>query len=206
MHTGSLRHSLPQLAAGRLAPAALQPVRGYPGCVVFECVGVAGVLDATIKGCERGTRVFSAGGPPQGDHLHTLTAKRKGLLIQFGGGPLPAHWDGAFEAICSGTVDVRPLLGHQVGLDEVPRALDAARGGSDMSVTFAESYGPWAVIAGARGPLDDALRERIYEQRVLAESMISRPVMKGFKAQIRAQGLFAPLPAALDALDTDADG
>lgn len=38
--------------------------------------------------------------------------------------------------------------------------------------------------------LDDALRETIYEKRVLAETMISRPVMKGFKAMIRQQGLF----------------
>lgn len=98
-----------------------------PGCVVFECVGVPGVLDSIIKGCERGTRIFSVGGPPEGDHLHTLTAKRKGINIQFGGGPSPDHWDEAFEAVCSGGLDVTPMLGRTVGLDEVPAALDAAR-------------------------------------------------------------------------------
>ena len=100
---------------------------GRAGCVVFECVGVPGVLDSIISGCERGTRIFSAGGPPEGDHLHTLTAKRKGLNIQFGGDPLPAHWNEAFEAVCSGDLDVTPMLGRSVGLDEVPAALDAAR-------------------------------------------------------------------------------
>ncbi|GGN19763.1 zinc-binding dehydrogenase [Streptomyces fuscichromogenes] len=100
---------------------------GLPGCVVFECVGVPGVLDSIIRGCERGTRIFSVGGPPEGERLHTLTAKRKGLNIQFGGGPLPAHWDEAFEAVCSGTLDVTPMLGRTVGLDDVPAALDAAR-------------------------------------------------------------------------------
>ncbi|MFF3378042.1 zinc-binding dehydrogenase [Streptomyces sp. NPDC002680] len=98
-----------------------------PGCVVFECVGVPGVLDSIIKGCEPGTRIFSVGGPPEGDHLHTLTAKRKGINIQFGGGPSPDHWDEAFEAVCSGGLDVTPMLGRTVGLDEVPEALDAAR-------------------------------------------------------------------------------
>jgi threonine dehydrogenase-like Zn-dependent dehydrogenase len=97
------------------------------GCVVFECVGIPGVLNSIIKGCTRGTRIFSSGGPPEGELLHTLTAKRKGLNIQFGGGPLPAHWDDAFEAICSGRLSVAPMLGHVVGLDEVPSALDAAR-------------------------------------------------------------------------------
>ncbi|MGW1786704.1 zinc-binding dehydrogenase [Streptomyces sp. NPDC002143] len=103
------------------------PMAGLPGCVVFECVGVPGVLDSIIKGCERGTRIFSVGGPPEGDHLHTLTAKRKGLNIQFGGGPSMADWDEAFEAVCSGGLDVGPMLGRTVGLDEVPDALDSAR-------------------------------------------------------------------------------
>lgn len=100
---------------------------GSSACVVIECVGVPGVLDSIVKGCERGTRVMSLGGAPEGDHLSTLTAKRKGINIQFGGGPLPVHWDEAFEAVCSGTLDVTPMLGRTVGLDEVPEALDAAR-------------------------------------------------------------------------------
>ena len=64
---------------------------------------------------------------PEGDHLHTLTAKRKGLNIQFGGGPLPQHWHEAFEAVSTGSLDVTPMVGPSVGLDEVPAALDAAR-------------------------------------------------------------------------------
>jgi threonine dehydrogenase-like Zn-dependent dehydrogenase len=109
---------------------------GLAGCVVFECVGVSGVLDSIIRACDRGTRIFSVGGPPDGDHLHTLTAKRKGLNIQFGGGPLPQHWGEAFEAICSGDLDVLPLLGPAVGLDQVPDALDAAR----------EAHGPVRIV------------------------------------------------------------
>jgi hypothetical protein len=50
-----------------------------------------------------------------------------------------------------------------------------------------------ALIARARDADDPAMRELVYEQRVLAETMISRPVMKGFKAMIREQGLFAGL-------------
>jgi len=46
------------------------------------------------------------------------------------------------------------------------------------------------LIAAAREHLDDETREVIYAKRVLAETMISRPVMKGFKAMIRAEGLF----------------
>lgn len=46
------------------------------------------------------------------------------------------------------------------------------------------------LIAQARQQLDDEMVMLIYEKRVLAETMISRPVMKGFKAMIREQGLF----------------
>jgi threonine dehydrogenase-like Zn-dependent dehydrogenase len=97
------------------------------GCVVFECVGIPGVLDSIILACERGTRIFSVGGPPNGDHLHTFSAKRKGLNIQFGGGPSLEHWDEAFEEVCAGRLDVSPMVGQIVNCDGVPAALDASR-------------------------------------------------------------------------------
>ena len=46
------------------------------------------------------------------------------------------------------------------------------------------------LIAESREQLTEDTRNNIYEQRVLAETMISRPVMKAFKARIRALGLF----------------
>lgn len=50
------------------------------------------------------------------------------------------------------------------------------------------------LIAESRDDLDESQRMLIYEKRVLAESMISRPVMKAFKALIREQGLFESVP------------
>lgn len=49
------------------------------------------------------------------------------------------------------------------------------------------------LIADARDNLNDEMQNFIYEKRLLAETMISRPVMKGFKAMIRQQGLFGTL-------------
>jgi threonine dehydrogenase-like Zn-dependent dehydrogenase len=85
------------------------------------------VLDSIITGCGRGTRIFSAGGPPQGDRLNTMVAKRKGLNIQFGGGPSAAHWNEAFEEVCTGRIDVGPMFGWTVDLAGVPQALEKAR-------------------------------------------------------------------------------
>lgn len=49
------------------------------------------------------------------------------------------------------------------------------------------------LIASARVAPGEELQNHIYERRVLAETALSRPVMKAFKAMIRAQGLFAGL-------------
>lgn len=49
------------------------------------------------------------------------------------------------------------------------------------------------LIASARQAAGEELRNHIYEQRLLAETMLSRPVMKAFKAMLREQGLFAGL-------------
>ena len=40
----------------------------------------------------------------------------------------------------------------------------------------------------------EAMRSRIYEQRVLAETAIARPAMKAFKAMIRSTGLLDVVP------------
>lgn len=48
-----------------------------------------------------------------------------------------------------------------------------------------------ALIASARSDASEAMKNFVYEKRVLAETAISRPVMKAFKAMIREQGLFA---------------
>lgn len=50
----------------------------------------------------------------------------------------------------------------------------------------------WALARYLLSDRGDGMRSRVYETRVLAETMISRPVMKGFKARLRRDGV---LPA-----------
>ena len=52
-----------------------------------------------------------------------------------------------------------------------------------------------AMIRAAKGSDDPALLAQVYEARVLAETRISRPVMKGFKAMLRAEGVLPPRTA-----------
>ena len=50
-----------------------------------------------------------------------------------------------------------------------------------------------ALIADARRESNESLKNFIYETRVLAETELSRPVMKAFRVMIRQEGLFAGL-------------
>lgn len=49
-----------------------------------------------------------------------------------------------------------------------------------------------ALIAQARLATDESMRMFIYEKRLLAETMLSRPVMKTYKAWLRQQGILKP--------------
>ena len=101
--------------------------RAVPSCYVYEFVGHPGVLDSIVVGCDQGTRIFSAGGAPEGDHISSMIAKRKGLSIHFGGGPKHEDWYGTLAAICAGELDPSPVIGMIVDLEGVPDALDVAR-------------------------------------------------------------------------------
>ncbi|MGZ5007295.1 MAG: hypothetical protein ACXWE9_02795 [Methylobacter sp.] len=59
------------------------------------------------------------------------------------------------------------------------------------------------LITQARQDADDAMKNLIYEKRLLAETAISRPVMKAFKAMIRQQGLF--VVSSSDEQEDDSD-
>lgn len=69
-----------------------------------------------------------------------MIAKRKGLNMQFGGGPSMTHWNEAFEEVRSGRLDVSPMANQIVGLDDVHTALDDAR----------DANGPARIIVAAR--------------------------------------------------------
>ena len=47
------------------------------------------------------------------------------------------------------------------------------------------------LIALARIELSEQIIEKVYEQRLYAEQMLSRPVMKAYKAMLRQQGILA---------------
>jgi threonine dehydrogenase-like Zn-dependent dehydrogenase len=95
--------------------------------VIFECVGAAGLLEHIVEECPAGSRIYAAGGWYTGDSLKVTLATKKGVMIQFGGGPGADAWYGTLEAILAGRLDPRPSIGMVIGLDRVPGAIELAR-------------------------------------------------------------------------------
>jgi threonine dehydrogenase-like Zn-dependent dehydrogenase len=99
----------------------LQGIAPEPG-VVFECVGVPGLLQQVIDGSMRGTRVVVAGVCMEPDTLLPITGIGKEIELRFVLGYSPEEFAATLTAIAAGTLDVTPLITARVGIDGVPGA------------------------------------------------------------------------------------
>jgi threonine dehydrogenase-like Zn-dependent dehydrogenase len=109
------------------SPYAVQPGAKGPANVIFECVGLPGVLDGVTRGAPYGARVMVAGWCLETDRLFTPVAHTKGLTIKFGGGPHPQDFDAALRALGEGEIDISSWITHEAGLDGVSPAFDRLR-------------------------------------------------------------------------------
>jgi threonine dehydrogenase-like Zn-dependent dehydrogenase len=98
-----------------------------PKCFVFEFVGLPGVLDGIVRECPPNTHILTGGGAPEGDHISSAVAKKKGVSMLFGGGPMLADFGRVVDALVAGDLDPGPIIGMSVDLDGVPDAFDLAR-------------------------------------------------------------------------------
>lgn len=102
---------------------------GMPKCVVYECVGVEGVLGDIIEECPLGTRILTAGGSGK-DTISAATAHLKGINIQFGGGPDPSDWFEMSDLVATKQVSTETLVGEVVGFGGLIDAFARARASS----------------------------------------------------------------------------
>jgi threonine dehydrogenase-like Zn-dependent dehydrogenase len=92
--------------------------------VIFECVGVPGVIDQIIRQCGYFARIIVPGWCLEPDHMLTVCAHTKALNIQFGCGPMTEDFDHAVRALGDGLIDPARWLGGRIGLPEVAERLD----------------------------------------------------------------------------------
>jgi threonine dehydrogenase-like Zn-dependent dehydrogenase len=93
--------------------------------IVFECVGVPGIVQGIIKEAPRLTRVFVVGVSMEEDRYKPMVAVVKELSLNFCLGYSTDEFSETLHAIAEGTIDVEPLITGRVGLDELSGAFDA---------------------------------------------------------------------------------
>jgi threonine dehydrogenase-like Zn-dependent dehydrogenase len=90
--------------------------------VVFECVGVPGVLDQLMAAAPRGTRIVVVGVCMEPDTIHPMLGIGKELNLQFVLGYTPDEFAATLRHIAEGTIPTAPLITGHVGLDGVAQA------------------------------------------------------------------------------------
>lgn len=93
--------------------------------VVFECVGVPGVIEGLLASAPMYTRVVVVGVCVGEDRFTPAMAINKEIDLRFVIGYTPLEFADTLRMLAEGEVDPRPLLTGTVGLDGVGAAFDA---------------------------------------------------------------------------------
>lgn len=93
--------------------------------VVFECVGVPGVIDAIITGAPLFSRVVVVGVCMDPDRIRPAMAINKEIDLRFAFGYTPLEFRDTLHMLADGKVTAAPLITGTVGLPGVEAAFDA---------------------------------------------------------------------------------
>ncbi len=93
--------------------------------VIFECVGVPGMLDDVITGAPMSSRVVVAGVCMVPDTIRPVIGINKQVDLRFVVGYTPLEFHDTLRMIAAGKVDPRPMVTGTVGLDGVEAAFEA---------------------------------------------------------------------------------
>ncbi|MFT4087290.1 MAG: zinc-binding dehydrogenase [Gordonia sp. (in: high G+C Gram-positive bacteria)] len=95
------------------------------GPVVFECVGVPGIIENLVSKAPFRTRIVVAGVCMEPDTFRPAMASNKEIDLRFVFGYNPDEFRQTLHLIADGKVDVSPLVTGTVGLGGVAAAFDA---------------------------------------------------------------------------------
>ena len=93
--------------------------------VIFECVGMPGMLDGVIASAPLFSRVIGVGVCMGADRIRPSMAINKEIELRFVVGYTPLEFRDTLHMLADGKLDAKPLLTGLVGLDGVAAAFDA---------------------------------------------------------------------------------
>jgi len=105
----------------------VEKIAGKGPDVIFECVGIPGMLMSVMNEAPRGSRIVVAGVCQQPDTIMPLMGIMKELELQFVLGYRPADFDYVIAMIAQDRVDVGHMVTDIVTLDALPAAFEALR-------------------------------------------------------------------------------
>jgi len=110
--------------AERSAMHALAEASSTRPAVIFECVGVPGLLHQIMREAPVGARLVVAGVCMEDDLIKPMLGINKELSVQFVLGYTAEEFASTLQAIAEGRIDVAPLVTGRVGVDGVPGAFE----------------------------------------------------------------------------------
>jgi 2-desacetyl-2-hydroxyethyl bacteriochlorophyllide A dehydrogenase len=118
-----------QLAETMGAHETVDPAQGSPfdtvkPAVVFEAVGVPGIINDVMRRAPTGSRLVVAGVCMEPDTVMPFFGAAKEIIVQFVFAYDPTEFAESLRAIAEGEIDVAPLITGQVDLDGVGAAFD----------------------------------------------------------------------------------
>lgn len=141
------------LGAHEVVDPAVEPaieawrrIDGVRPLVIFEAVGVPGMLDRITRDAPLQARVCVIGVCMENDTMLPLLPVVKELTFQFAFGYDPLEFTQTLEVIAEGRLDVEPMISGTVGLDGVPEAFAALAQPDDHVKILVEPDGGPATV------------------------------------------------------------
>ena len=101
---------------------AWRRVDGRHPLVIFEAVGVPGVIDQAMRAAPQQTQIVVVGVCMETDQLQPFMGITKELTVKFSMAYDPMEFASTLQSIADGQVDVAPMITATVDIDGVPQA------------------------------------------------------------------------------------
>ena len=101
---------------------AWRRVDGRRPLVIFEAVGVPGVIDQAMRAAPPQTQIVVVGVCMETDQMQPFMGVTKELTVKFSMAYDPMEFASTLHSIAEGQVDVAPMISGTVGIDGVPQA------------------------------------------------------------------------------------
>lgn len=105
--------------------AAFMDASNFRPAVIFECVGIPGMLRQLMREAPIGSRIVVVGVCMEEDTIKPVYGINKELSLQFVLGYTPEEFAGTLQHLAEGRIDCAPLVTGHVTLDGVPAAFEA---------------------------------------------------------------------------------